>query len=90
MMARICVCVSAIKVSDISVRVCVSVISAIRFSPDGTVLALGSQDCTVYFYTAADFGCKAKCRGHKVCTPHTAPTKGRKGRGCLLTLFFVN
>jgi len=41
-------------------------ISDIKFSPDGTVLALGSHDSTIYVYNVADFGCKAKCRGHRV------------------------
>jgi hypothetical protein len=41
-------------------------ISDIKFSPDGLVLAMGSHDTTLYFYNVADFGCKAKCRGHKV------------------------
>jgi WD40 repeat protein len=57
-------------------------ISDIKFSPDGTVLALGSQDSTVYFYNASDFGCKAKCRGHKVRAPSSTSVPSQGLRTC--------
>jgi len=40
-------------------------VGSIKFSPDGKVMALGSFDGTIYFYMTTDFGCKAKCRGHR-------------------------
>ena len=41
------------------------VISVIAFSPDGSTLAVGSNDRSIYLYNAGDWASTAKCRGHK-------------------------
>jgi len=40
-------------------------ISEIKFSADGTTLAVGSTDNSIYLYHVEDFASKGRCKGHR-------------------------